>query len=93
MATLGEMIFFNIKGQIVDFLNDYSNASALAEQWEDVITEDSHNVTDDLGYLTSIALAEVYGSMQLTVRTDEHGNPDGSDVMMLMKNTGGVEKK
>ena len=84
---------FNIKGQIVDFLNDYSNASALAGQWENVIAQDSHNVTDNLIDLTSIALAEVYGSMQLTVRTDEHGNPDKSDVMMLMKNTGGVKKK
>lgn len=83
----------NIKGQIFDFLNDYSNASALAEQWQNVINKDSQNITDDLLGLTSIALTEVYGSMQLTVRTDEYGNPDKSDVMMFVKNTGGVKKK
>ena len=40
-----------------------------------------------------IALAEVYGSMQLTIGTDAYGKFNESDVMMFMKNIGGVKKK
>ncbi len=83
----------NIKRQIVDFLNDFSNASSIAQQSQAMIYSDSQTITNDLGVLTTIALAEVYGSIQLTVGTDELGNPDKSDVMMFMKNTGGFKKK
>jgi hypothetical protein len=83
----------NIKGQIVDFLNDFSNASSIALQSESKILIDSESITDDLVWLTSTAFAEVYGSMLLTVGTDEHGNPNKSDVMMFMKNIGGVKKR
>jgi hypothetical protein len=83
----------NIKGQIVDFLNDFVNASIRALQPEDKIFDDSKSITDDLSRLTSTALAEVYGSMLLTIGADEHGNLNKSDVMMFMKNIGGVKKK
>ena len=83
----------NIKGQIVAFLNDFSNASSIAGQSADKISNDSQSITEDLPLLTSIALAEVYGSMLLTTGTDEHGNLNESDVMMFMKNIGGVNKK
>jgi hypothetical protein len=83
----------NFKRQIVDFLNDFSNATSIALQSENKIYADSQTIANDLGVMTAIALAEVYGSMQLTVGTDKQGNPDKSDVMMSMKNIGGVNKK
>ena len=86
-------IMSNMKGQIVDFLNDYSDASSKALQRENKIFDDSKSISNDLSILTSTALAEVYGSMQLTIGTDEFGNLNKSDVMMFMKNIGGVKKK
>ena len=83
----------NFKGQIVDFLNDFSNATLRAQQTGKKIFSDSKSVANDLSWLTSTALAEVYGSMLLTIGTDEHGNLNESDVMMFMKNIGGVQKK
>ena len=83
----------NVKGQIVDFLNDFSNASLRALQSETMIFNDSKSITNDFSRLTSTALAEVYGSMQLTIGTDKHGNLNESDVMMFMKNIGGANKK
>jgi Domain of unknown function (DUF5127) len=83
----------NIKAQMVDFLNNFSNASSRAQQLEGKIFQDSESVAPYLSSLTSLALAEVYGSMQLTVSTDAHGNWNKSDVMMFMKNIGGVQKK
>jgi len=83
----------NIKGQIVDFLNDFDNATSRAQQLVNRIANDSGSLSDDLPRLTYIALAEVYGSMQLTIGTDSHGNLNKSDVMMFMKNIGGLEKK
>ncbi|KAI0278702.1 hypothetical protein BGY98DRAFT_916704, partial [Russula aff. rugulosa BPL654] len=78
--------------QIVDFLNDFSNASSRALQPDYKIFDDSQSISSDLPMLTSTALAEVYGSMQLTIGTDEHGNLNTSDVMMFMKNIGGGKK-
>jgi hypothetical protein len=83
----------NVKAQMVDFLNDFSNASSRAQQLDGKIIEDSESVAQYLSGLTSLALAEVYGSMQLTISTDGHGNFNKSDVMMFMKNIGGVKKK
>jgi hypothetical protein len=80
----------NIKGQIVDFLNDYSNASSRS--WRP-LNNDSRTITNELATVTSITLAQVYSSMLLTIGTDEHGNPNKSDVMVFMKNIGGVKKK
>ena len=83
----------NIKVQIVDFLNDFSNASSRAQKVDDKIFRDSESVAYDLSRLTFIAIAELYGSMQLTVGSDAHGNLNKSDVMIFMKNIGGVKKK
>ncbi|KAF8497617.1 hypothetical protein F5888DRAFT_1613412 [Russula emetica] len=78
--------------QMVDFLNDFSNASSRAQQVDGQIFQDSESVAQDFSSLTSVALAEVYSSMQLTVWTDGHGNFNKSDVMVFMKNIGGVNK-
>jgi hypothetical protein len=83
----------NIKVQIVDFLNDFSNASSRAQQLDNKILQNATSVSDDLGDLVSLAIAQVYGSMQLTIGTDTHGNLNKSDVMVFMKNTGGVKAK
>ena len=83
----------NVNAQMVDFLNDFSNASSRAQQLEEKIFQDSESVAPYLSNLTSLALAEVYGSMQLTIWADGHGSINKSDVLMFMKNIGGVEKK
>lgn len=54
---------------------------------------DSGSIGGSLGQMLFIALAEVYGSMQLTIGTDAYGKFNESDVMMFMKNIGGVKKK
>jgi hypothetical protein len=81
----------NIKDQIVDVLSDVNNLFLSTFTWSETIHNDSKPFTNDV--VTAIALAEVYGSMQLTVGTDEYGNLNKSDVMMFMKNIGGVKKK
>jgi hypothetical protein len=83
----------DIKAQIVDFLNNFSNASSGENQVNHKIISDSDSIVVALGQMLFIAIAEVYGSMQLTIGTDAHGNLNKSDVMMFMKNIGGVEKK
>jgi len=83
----------NIKAQMVDFLNDFSNASSRAQQLDRKIFQEAESVAQNFTSLTSLALAAVYGSMQLTIWTDGHGNLNKSDVMMFMKNIGGVTKK
>jgi hypothetical protein len=93
IATLWEDDMSNIKVQIVDFLNDFSNASSRAQQLDNKILQNATSVSDDLGDLVSLAIAQVYGSMQLTIGTDTHGNLNKSDVMVFMKNTGGVKAK
>lgn len=54
---------------------------------------DSSSISSSLGQMLFIAIAEVYGSMQLTIGTDAYENFNESDVMMFMKNIGGVKKK
>jgi len=39
--------------------------------------------------VVSLAIAQVYGSTQLTIGIDDLGNLNTSDVMMFMKNIGG----
>ncbi|KAF8491814.1 hypothetical protein F5888DRAFT_1613303 [Russula emetica] len=77
--------------QIVDFLNDLSNASSRAQQLDNKILQNATSVPGGLGDLASLAIAQVYGSMQLTIGFDAHGNLNESDVMVFMKNIGGVE--
>ena len=83
----------DITAQIIDFLNDFSNASSRIDRVNNNTINDSDSITVDLGQMLFIAIPEVYGSMQLTIGTDEYGNHNTSDVMMFMKNIGGVEKK
>ena len=83
----------NIKVQIVDFLNDFSNASSRAQQLDNKILQNATSISNGLGDLVSLAIAQVYGSMQLTIGTDANGSLDKSDVMMFMKNIGGVKAK
>jgi hypothetical protein len=93
IATLLEDDMSNIKVQIVDFLNDFSNASSRAQQLDNKILQNATSVSNGLGDLVSLAVPQVYGSMQLTVGTDADGNLNKSDVMMFMKNIGGVKAK
>ena len=83
----------NIEVQIVDFLNDFSNVSSQAQQLDSKILQNATSVSNALGDLVSLATAQVYGSMQLTAGTDAHGNLNKSDVMMFMKNIGGINAK
>ena len=83
----------NVKVQIVDFLNDFSDASSRANQVNNKTIVDSVVITTTIGQMLFIAIPEVYGSMQLTIGGDENGNLNNSDVMMFMKNIGGFEKK
>ena len=76
--------------QIVDFLNDFSNASSRAHQLDLKILQDAASISNLLGDLVSTAVAQVYGSAQLTVGIDTRGNLNKSDVMMFMKNIGGA---
>jgi hypothetical protein len=79
--------------QIVDFLNNFSNASSGAQQLDKKILQDASSVSNALGDLVSLAIAQVYGSTQLTIGTDASGNVNKSDVMMFMKNIGGVQAR
>ena len=93
IATLCEDDMSNIEVQIVDFLNDFLNASSRAQQLDNKILQNAISISDGLGDLVSLAISQVYGSMQLTIGTDAHGNLNKSDVMIFMKNIGGVKAK
>ena len=83
----------NFEVQIVDFLNDFSNASSRAQQLDNKILQNASSVSDGLGDLVSLVTAQVYGNMQLTIGTDAHGNFNESDVMVFMRNIGGTSAK
>jgi hypothetical protein len=74
--------------QIIDFLSDFDDAFKRAQQLDERILGDAASVSDQLGDLVSLALPQVYGSMQLTIGTDSDGKFNKSDVMMFMKNVG-----
>ena len=86
-------VMSNNKVQIVAFLKDFSNASLRAQQLDNKILQDANSISNNLGGLVSVAIAQVYGSMQLTIGMDAHGNFNDSDVMMFMKNIGGFGAK
>jgi hypothetical protein len=79
--------------QIHDFLNNFANASSTAQQLDSKILGDAATVSGALGDLVSLATAQVYGSIQLTVGFDASGNFNKSDVMAFMKNIGGPSTK
>ncbi len=76
--------------QIPDFLNDFANASSRAQQLDSKILGDAAAVSGALGDLVSLATAQVYGSIQVTIGFDASLNPNKSDVMAFMKNIGGL---
>ncbi|KAH9024050.1 hypothetical protein EDB85DRAFT_2119040 [Lactarius pseudohatsudake] len=77
---------------IVDFLDDFADASSRAQQLDLRILQDAGTVSRKLGDLVSLATAQVYGSIQVTVGTDLSGNLfNESDVMAFMKNIGGLK--
>jgi len=88
--SLGDGVVAKTNIQIVDYLNDFSNASLTAQQLDQKILQDAASVHDLLGDLISLSLPQVYGNIQLTIGTDSHGNFNKSDVMMFMKNLGGA---
>jgi len=83
----------NIHVQIVDFLNDFTDASSRAQAVDQMILQNATSVSGPLGDLVSLAIAQVYGSTQLTIGTNALGEPNYSDVMMFMKNIGGDNPK
>jgi hypothetical protein len=83
----------NNKVQIVAFLKDFSNASLRAQELDNKILQVANSVSNNLGGLVSVSIAQVYGSMQLTVGTDLHENLNDSDIMIFMKNIGGFGEK
>ena len=93
ITTLWEDDKSNFTVQIIDFLNDFINASSRAQQLDNKILQNASSISDGLGDLVSLAVAQVYGSMQLTIGTDAFGNLNKSDVMIFMKNIGGVKAK
>ncbi|KAH8978673.1 hypothetical protein EDB92DRAFT_1956211 [Lactarius akahatsu] len=79
---------------IVDFLDDFADASSRAQQLDLRILQDAGTVSRKLGDVVSLATAQVYGSIQVTVGTDLSGNLfNESDVMAFMKNIGGLKTK
>ncbi len=84
---------FNNKVQIVDFLKDFSNALTRARNLDNKILQAANSVSNNLGNLVSASIAQVFGSMQLTIGTSTHGNLNKFDITMFMKNIGGVKKK
>ena len=79
--------------QILDFLNDFANASSRAQQLDSRILGEAAAVSGALGDLVSLATAQVYGSIQLTTGFDPSGNVNKSDAMAFMKNIGGSDPK
>ncbi|KAH8978969.1 hypothetical protein EDB86DRAFT_3108313 [Lactarius hatsudake] len=74
---------------IPGFLDDFPQALLRAQQLDLKILRDSATISEALGDLVSLATAQVYGSIQLTVGLDASGNFNQSDVMAFMKNIGG----
>ncbi|KAH9065034.1 hypothetical protein EDB87DRAFT_1556192 [Lactarius vividus] len=81
--------YHNDTSLIVDFLDDFADASSRAQQLDLRILQDAGTVSKKLGDLVSLATAQVYGSIQVTVGTDSSGNSfNESDVMAFIKNIG-----
>ncbi|KAI0292867.1 hypothetical protein BC826DRAFT_402854 [Russula brevipes] len=75
---------------ISNFLNDFSDASSKAQQLDLKILQDAASVSDFLGNLVSPAVAQVYGSIQLTCGKGDDGKFNKSDVLAFMRNIDGV---
>ena len=60
---------------------------------DQMILQNATSFSGPLGDLVSLAIAQVYGSTQLTIGTNALGESNYSDVMMFMKNIGGANPK
>jgi hypothetical protein len=89
-ASFGRSDCFNTVVQIVDFLNDFRDTAIGAQKLDQSILQDAASVSDLLGDLVSLALPQVFGSIQLTIGTDSNGKYNASDMMVFMKNVGGL---
>lgn len=74
--------------QIIEFLNGFSDSLERAQQLDQRVLQDAASVSDQLGDLVSLALPQVYNSIQLTIGADSDGKFNESDVMIFMKNVG-----
>ena len=87
------MVSLMLYVKVVDFLNDFPNASLRAQRLDSKILQEAAPISGQLGDLVALATAQVYGSTQLTVGTDASGYFNESDVMAFMKNVGGLKTK
>ncbi|KAH9014079.1 hypothetical protein EDB85DRAFT_2097997 [Lactarius pseudohatsudake] len=76
---------------IDDFISDFANASSRAQVLDLKILQYVAPISGPLGDLVSLATAQVYGSIHLTIATDANGYFNKSDVMALMRNFGGLK--
>ena len=76
--------------KIVDFLNDFTNASSRAQQLDLKILQDAASISGLLGDLVSYAAPQVYGSTHLTIAIDAYGYFNKSNAMAFIKNNGGL---
>ncbi|KAH9071185.1 hypothetical protein EDB83DRAFT_2505800 [Lactarius deliciosus] len=83
-ATQQRRLFYQ-----ADFINDFANASARAQELDLKALQHAASIPGSLGDLVSLATAHVYGSFHLTTSVDANGDFNKSDVMAFMKNSGG----
>ena len=74
--------------KIIDFLDDFANASSRAQQLDLKILQDAAPISGLLGDLVSYATPQVYGSTHLTVAFDAYGYFKNSNAMAFIKNDG-----
>ena len=80
----------HIISKIVDFVNNFANASSSARRLDQKILQDAASISGLLGDLVSFATAQVYGSTQITIAIDKYGQFNESDVMAFMENMAGL---
>ncbi|THH08873.1 hypothetical protein EW146_g8851 [Bondarzewia mesenterica] len=78
------------RAQINEFLLDFSDAQQRAETLDARILSAATAISSDYGDLVSIAARQAYGATELTIAKGSDGNYNKSDVMMFMKNVGGI---
>jgi hypothetical protein len=80
----------DIHVQIIDFLNNFSNASLSAQLLDTKILRDAASVSSLLGDLVSLATSQVYGSTQLVTSCTI---TEVVNAKMFMKNIGGTSAR
>ncbi|KAI0259050.1 hypothetical protein BC834DRAFT_974627, partial [Gloeopeniophorella convolvens] len=78
------------KSLIVDFLNDFTDATSRAQTLDSKIQQMLPHLSSILGPGVNRLSTSIW-STQLTIGTDSNGNFNTSDVMMFMKNVGGTD--